>query len=117
MASASGRAHASGRRLHFDSAASEKPSAARAAVSCRLVLSIEAEVTMEGRISVARRIPYAPAAAKPGASTGRHSAAILIAACSIALGTVSATADEDGGRRSGATATPIKHVIVILAEN
>jgi len=68
---------------------------------------------MERRTSVARHIPFAPA----GAPAKRHSAAILIAGCSIALGALSGSANEDEGRQPGATATPIKHVIVILGEN
>src|SRR5262249_59441444 len=71
------------------------------------------EGTMERRTSVAQHIPLAPA----GASAKRHSAAILIAVCSIALGALSGSANEDEGQQPGATATAIRHVIVILGEN
>jgi phospholipase C len=47
----------------------------------------------------------------------RHSAAIFIAVCCIALGALSASANEEEGRRLGATAKAIKHTIVIIGEN
>src|SRR5215472_4842990 len=52
-----------------------------------------------------------------GISASKHSAILFIGACVITLGayTVRASADDDA--RSGATVTPIKHLIVVIAEN
>ena len=51
------------------------------------------------------------------ASAGRYFANIVLGAAAIAVGAGMAAAGEDADPRAGTTATPIKHLIVVLAEN
>src|SRR5262245_44353870 len=50
------------------------------------------------------------------ASASKRSA-IILRTCAVALGALTATAGENGGEHDGRTATPIKHLIVVIGEN
>jgi phospholipase C len=51
------------------------------------------------------------------ASAGKRPATVFLGICAIAIGAGMAMAGEDDGKQAGRTATPIKHLIVVIGEN